>query len=372
MPRIAFILEVFYGDAIGGAERQVQILAEVLREAGWETAYICQRSIDKPDFETVDGMEVYAIPSRKRSLTLLNYSALSQAMDRCKADIFYQRVRIPFTGLAAYAARKLKKPMVFAAASRADVIRNVDLRAANKDRSKLDRLLHPMNRFAEDWGILHADALIMQTNEQANLIQQHYGRQGIVIPNHIKVHPDSDPLEKEKRIIWVSNVKPLKRPELFLKLAKRCNDLDVEFLMVGGCADNTMRQNLEKATQEIENFKYVGPFHPDSADIEIAKSLALVNTSTFEGFPNAFQQAWAHGVPTFSLGIDPDGVIQEYELGASCASLDDLEIALRSFLSDTNRMERTRVKARTFALKTYDIKKLLPRYVDAFNSLMRP
>ncbi|MBU0518773.1 glycosyltransferase family 4 protein [bacterium] len=371
MPRIAFILEDYYGDAIGGAERQVQMLGEALREVRWETSYICQRKADKPRRETVDGMDVIALPDRKRSLTLLNYAALSKAMGLSGADVFYQRVRRPFTGMAARIAKRLRKPLVFAAASRADVVRDVDLRAQNKDRPRLDKLLYPFNRHAEDWGMLHVDTMIMQTLEQALLLQQHYRREGIVIPNHIKVCSFPPLVNDKKTVIWVSNIKPLKRPELFIELARRCRDLDAEFKMVGGCPSGDTRQQINAAVQELKNFDYLGPLEPEQAEERIAGSALLVNTSTFEGFPNAFQQAWAHGVPTLSLGIDPDGVIERHRLGGSFDSLEGLEKALRRILSDDEARKETGSRAREFALKSYDISHLLPQYLELFESLLQ-
>ena len=41
------------------------------------------------------------------------------------------------------------------------------------------------------------------------------------------------------------------------------------------------------------------------------KSKILINTSSFEGFPNTFVQAWANGVPVISLKVDPDNIIKK-------------------------------------------------------------
>jgi hypothetical protein len=95
---------VLYGDAIGGAERQVQMLAEVLR-MGWRTIYIAERAADKPHRETVNGMQVLALPPRKKRMTTLNCGALMSAMRESSADLFYQRIRHPYTGLTGQIAK---------------------------------------------------------------------------------------------------------------------------------------------------------------------------------------------------------------------------------------------------------------------------
>jgi glycosyltransferase involved in cell wall biosynthesis len=371
MPRIAFILEAFYGDAIGGAERQVQMLSEALHQWDWDTCYISQRPLDKPSREIYGRMEVIALPPQKHRSAWLNYSALHHAMQSCKADIFYQRVRHPYTGLGVAIARQLGKPLVFAAASIADVTRKSDLRRKNFSGSLVDSLLHPLNRKMEDWGILHANHIILQSMDQLQLLRSDYKREGTIIPNHIRF----DQITNEKmacppQILWISNIKPFKRPELFIALARRCRNLDARFRMIGSCPNRSILQSLVDAETELPHFKYLGSVAPVESEEKIASSAILVNTSEFEGFPNAFQQAWAHGVPTLSLGIDPDGVIQKYGFGVSVKTLDELETALRQYLLDDNLRRSQGDTARQFARKTYDLELLLPRYLEVFNSLL--
>ncbi|HEX7344819.1 MAG TPA: glycosyltransferase family 4 protein [bacterium] len=372
MPTIAFVMQSFYGDAIGGAERQVQMLAEALRGVGWRTFYIAERAADKPRRETVNGMQVLALPQRKKRTSILNYGPLMSAMRESGADLFYQRIRHPYTGLTGQIAKKLGKPFVWAAASLADTIRDRDLRQS-ESAAFLDRILHPLNRFLEDRGIFRADAIILQTHEQQERLEKNYGRRGTVIPNHIIVNPNLNVAKAQPpAVLWLSNIKPFKRADLFIALAEKCADLEAAFIMAGLCPNPSMRRMIEEAQARLPQFKYLGPLEPAEAESEIAAASLLVNTSLFEGFPNAFQQAWYYGVPTLSLGVDPDGVIEHEGLGKCCADLDELESHLRRLLKDPQSLVEIGRRARDFATANYDLQNLLPKYLEIFNNLLRP
>lgn len=372
MPSIAFIMQMFYGDHIGGAERQVQILGQGLRDSGWKTSYICERESSKPNLEIVEGMRVFALPERKKRAAWKNYSRLKAAINESKADILYQRVRHPYTGLSVLAAGALKKSLVWAAASTADVIRRKDLRQASYAPALRDALFHPINRRFEDYGVLHADAVILQTAEQRRLLIENYRRDGIVIPNHI-VCSDDFPVTKKNppEILWISNIKPFKRPDLFLRLAADCADLAVNFIMVGDCPDREFLAKIKEAEGELRNFRYLGPLEPDQAQRRIASAALLVNTSLFEGFPNAFQQAWLYGVPTLSLGVDPDGVIVRERIGFCNHSYVELLGNLRRLVADPDEIVRMGIRSSEFARKEYRFSRLFPRYISLFEKLLR-
>jgi glycosyltransferase involved in cell wall biosynthesis len=371
MPTIAFIMQTFYGDQIGGAERQVQMLAAALREQGWKTAYLSERPAGKPAQENVQGMEVWALPPRKKRWAYLNSGALTAAARESGADLLYQRVRHPYTGLAMRTAAALKKPFVWAAASTADVVRRQDLRAASGRQAPLDRLMHSWLRRSEDRGILKADAIILQTEEQRRLLLENYGREGVVIPNHIAVAAGPDlPRRVPPEVLWVSNIKSFKRPELFVDLARRCVDLSANFIMVGACLSTPMREEISQAQNELSNFTWVGPLEPSLAEERIAAATVLVNTSSFEGFPNAFQQAWYHGVPTLCLEADPDDVIVRERLGNRSVTMERLEADLRQLLGDDRYRDEIADRARTFARRNYDLANLLPVYISLFEGLI--
>lgn len=372
MPAIAFITRIYYGDFIGGAERQIQLLARALREQGWKTIYICERKADKFRFEIIDGMEILALPFVKRRQVWRNYLVLKAAMKECNADLYYNRVRYPYTGLATHIAHRMSKPIVFAAASKADVVRREDLRDQNIQIGKKDRLMHPLTRYIEDWGILKANAIILQTEQQLELLKKNYHRDGIVIPNHIYL-PESknNRTQSNREILWISNIKPFKRPQLFVELAERCQDVNAKFIMIGSCVLDDILCEIKLKEKQLANFTYSGPIEPEEAEKCIASASLIVNTSEFEGFPNVFQQAWAHGVPTLSLGIDPDGVIEREGLGKCAQSLVELEKYLRKFMQDEKLRQEVGQRAINFSHQTYDLRNLLPKYLSLFESLLQ-
>ena len=163
----------------------------------------------------------------------------------------------------------------------------------------------------------------------------------------------------------------MKRPEHYIELARRCQDISCQFLMAGSCLNGSVLQEIERAQDELPNFSYIGPLDPTESERRIAEATLVVNTSEFEGFPNVLQQAWVNAIPTLTLGIDPDDVIEREGLGGKAANLDELESMLREHLSDEQKRLETGERARLFALKTYNLELLLPHYLRLFDELLQ-
>ncbi|MFO8067855.1 MAG: glycosyltransferase [Bacteroidales bacterium] len=213
-------------------------------------------------------------------------------------------------------AKLTNTKIVFFAASDSDLQISKELIAADHDK-KLFR-----------YGLKRVDSFILQNNLQQALLLKNYNKSGLVIPNiwdkdrwqHLET--DSG---LEDYILWVSNFRYLKRPQWFIDIAKKMPHLN--FVMVGGPVDKELFETCESVVEEIPNLSFLGPQSLEYVNALFAKAKVFVCTSTIEGFPNTFLQAWSQNVPVIST-FDPSDIIKEYGLGVFVKNIEELINAL--------------------------------------------
>jgi len=106
-------------------------------------------------------------------------------------------------------------------------------------------------------------------------------------------------------VIWVAHLRALKRPEMFVELARRLPQY--RFHLVGG--------DPQQGNLYLEQLRCARPRGPESdlarqpgQDETLGlfdRARLLVNTSEIEGLPNTFYQAWVRAIPVVSF-LDPD------------------------------------------------------------------
>ena len=156
-------------------------------------------------------------------------------------------------------------------------------------------------RFALD----NADMVICQSVTQAALLDQRFGRHGVVVRNPVEV---GDVLQGARRhALWLGKTDKVKRPELFVELARACPE--VPCVLVANPIDRRQFESLRQSAPANLTIRESVP--RESLDALIADSFCIVNTSLFEGFPNAFLDAGRQAVPVLSLAVDPDRALAE-------------------------------------------------------------
>jgi glycosyltransferase involved in cell wall biosynthesis len=150
-----------------------------------------------------------------------------------------------------------------------------------------------------------------------------------------------------------------------MELARRCSDLDADFVMAGRVQQADYEPQLQEALKNIPNFSWVG--HVDSTQVgaQFSKAHLMICTSISEGFSNTFIEAWMHGVPVVSLGVDTGAYLRDKGLGVCVSTMDALEQAVRKLIA--NREERQKMGALAYRTASQDF--LLQNNVDRLEKM---
>ena len=119
----------------------------------------------------------------------------------------------------------------------------------------------------------------------------------------------------------------------------------------------------------LPNLRFHGfvPYHKVNEYFE--KASIFVNTSSIEGFPNTFIQAWMHYTPVVSLNVDPDGIIRNEKLGFCSSTFKQLVSDVTTLLEDERLRKTMGENARKYVEREHDIRKIAKKYIKIFEEL---
>lgn len=198
-------------------------------------------------------------------------------------------------------------------------------------------------------GLKRADAIVCQHADQVPLIRSRYHRDARLIRSLCPFPVAASSEAPRSMILWIARVEPWKQPDLFIELARRIPE---HFFVMVGAASQTEPQNLPRLLErgkDLPNLRFLAgvPFAITSTLFE--EAMIFVNTSSAEGFPNTFLQAAACGTPTVSWTVNPEGILERYEMGY-CANgeWERFERCIRLLCTDAALRERIGENARRY------------------------
>ncbi len=297
---------------IGGAERQQAFLARGLAANGHKVTFVTL-DCGQDDGIWHDGIQIFKAYVGDQGLRGVRFvhprwTGLAAAMRRAGADIYHQMAGDLQTGQVAAWCGLRGRRFVFSLASDGDCDPALPfLRTARQ------RLLY---RF----GLRRADAVIAQTERQRKQLYAAFDTESTVIRSCTSdVAFDPEVIQARARdtgpqILWVGRLAPVKRLEILLDLAAARPAW--EFHVIGsGDQNQEYVQRLESRAKMLPNVS----LHRGATDEQLHEAYlrahVLVCTSSAEGVPTTFLEAWARALPVVST-VDPDGVIAAHHLGA--------------------------------------------------------
>jgi len=210
--------------------------------------------------------------------------------------------------------------------------------------------------------------VVVQTTIQEQFLARHYDRKASLIVKNFHPLPEQEAERGEKvRVVWVANFKAVKRPEIFVDLAERFAERsDCEFIMIGRRGAGPAYKALHGRIETTKNLTFMGEIAQESVNSEISRSHLLVNTSSMEGFPNTFVQAWMRGLPVVTMGVNTDKLFDQEDMGFCTENFADLFSRVDQLVTDRAMREKLGAQGKAYAMENHSL-----RNVDALISLLR-
>ena len=345
-----------------GAELQMVLLAKELAKKSFDVSFITfVKTTDEP--ENIHNIKVYnPFDNKYKGITYLNPKnmfRLLKTLKKIDADVYIQRSTTPLTGIISFYAKLTNKKFIYSSSSERDV----------SDFLKI-KSLNDIKKLFFKFGVKNSDYVLCQTKNQKKLLKRSIGKQGKVIKNFYPLldHENGKKNISKLKIIWAGRITRIKRPELFLKLAKKIPEVD--FWMMGGpTSDIDFYNYIKKEAEKINNLTFLGPIPYKKINNYYDKSSIFINTSNSEGFPNTFLEAWGHNIPVISIGFDPDEIICKNNLGFHSKDFNQLVKDTKKLIENQKLRIEMGKNGRKYVEKEHDIDKLIKKYINIFKVL---
>lgn len=342
----------------GGAEVEQVALGRELSSRGYDVCFITY-ALDKST-RFSKGIEIIQTYPREYSDKLSfvqKYASVFSALRKANADIYFHESGavgvLPFFGLF----NNIK--VVYRVPSDTTVL--------------LESLSGPLpfsSSLIQRLEFERANAVFVQNRFQKDVLEQRFGVKSFLVKNGLFLPTACEKKPEPPIVLWVGSISDIKRPELFLQLAKALPN--THFEMVGGRgAPTTLFDKIASAASHVPNLKFNGFVRYDKVSDFYNRASILVNTSIREGLPNTFIQAWANFVPTISMNVDPDNVIKDNSLGFVSGDFQTIVSDVNKLLTDELMRKVFARNSRRYVEVVHDIKKVAENYITIFNGLMR-
>jgi glycosyltransferase involved in cell wall biosynthesis len=305
----------------GGAELQVALLARELVARGHE-AVLLGADTGQPDGISWEGIKVRnggSFETGGIGDTLLAWPRIHRILreERPDAVVVYGWTTLLYA--LAWWRRIIPFRLAFVCALDAEI--DGDFRRKN-----------PLRGFLFERGMRVADHRFSITADQATLFHE----QGIECTvTRLLIQGKAAPVLPEKSVdlLWVARCAAVKRPKLFLELARRFPKASC--CMVCSPHDRPLWNRIREQAAGLPNVKFLEtvPYQEIQRHFDMAR--IFVNTSSHEGVPNTFIHSGLGRAAIASLEIDPDSMFSQFAAGAQArGDFEGLVEKIGALLSD--------------------------------------
>jgi len=340
------------------------LLARALAERGHSVAHI----IFQPTEPTTLTYPVTLVNREQRSASrrrivrgLLEARTIWRALRAADAAVVVLRSASPVVGLVALYCRLRRRILIFSSSNISDFT--------------LERMSSRWTKLAYRLGLRFVTAVVVQSEDQRLLARQklpflprvvHIPSLADAIPRQPGASPPPD------TFLWFGRTVPEKQPLRYVELARSLPEARFTMIPTDVGLYPQLHSEIEAAARAAPNLVILEPLPHEQLSQLIAHSVAVVNTSTLEGMPNAFLEAWLAGVPVLTYEFDPDGVVAGRSLGvAAGASWNRFVAGARELWESRSEREEIARRVRAHVAETHSVEAVGARWGALIEELQR-
>jgi len=358
---------------IGGAEIQSYYYAKAFAEQGWKTYFISSLCEIKTDEFNIKNIHLLLYNRTNNSIKETYY--VLKYLARFKPSyVFYRYIRYQYGFIVFFGRLFFNCKFIFSTMSDELCGKHASTITRRKQinrKKPIYQYLYRIKYWLQDkifyFGVYLSHLHIVQNNFQLEKMKQDFKKNGFIIHNNTLIPEYLN--TRKNLVLFIATMKFMKRPEIFCKLANKHKNSNCRYVIIGSnYSDDKMAINFSNLVK-TSNIDYLGAKPLSEVQQILSKSKLLINTSSYEGFPNTFVQAWARGVPVISLSVDPDNIIKNNHLGISCDNdFNKLVDNTEKLLNDNILWNKLSRNCYNYALKNLNTNIIVKKIINIIQS----
>lgn len=368
--KIFFPLEVFYPSQAGGPANTIYWITKNLQNHGFEPVIVATDKGIQPEIplnkwlKTDGGNAVYV---KTHYLNFPLYQTLISLQNFYKADIVHiSSFFFPTSFMTAFAARILKKKMVWSARG------ELDTAALNHSKARKRPILWAIKKFIGKYPVFHSTC-----NEETAYIKKIFGDDARVaqIPNFIEI-PGKIEREPENYILYIGRIHPKKAIDNLIKAIS----ITEEFLQSGyvlkiaGKGKKEFETDLRRLVEKLglsEKVIFVGQVEGEAKQKLLADAFWTIMPSHTENFGIVVLESLAQSTPVIASKGSPWASLENEKIGYWSENEPEiLSERIKEILKMPDSVYKEyRSRCRVFVEREFDIKGNINKWIDLYKTL---
>lgn len=368
--KIFFPLEVFYPSQAGGPANTTYWITKNLQNRGFETVIVATDKGIQPEvslnkwLKTDGGTAIYI---KTRLLNFPLYQTIISLLNFYKADIVHiSSFFFPTSFVTAFAARLLKKKMVWSARG------ELDTAALNHSRFRKKPILWCIKKFINQYPVFHSTC-----DEETVYIKKIFGDDARIaqIPNFIEI-PDKIESKKENYVLYIGRIHPKKAIDNLIKAVSISEEfMKSEFVLkIAGKGKKEFETDLRTLVAKLglgEKVIFLGQVEGEAKQKLLADAFWTIMPSHTENFGVVVLESLAQTTPVIASKGSPWASLEEEGIGFWTENdpktlAQKLNVILEMPESIYNEY---RSRTRRFVENEFDIRQNIDKWIDLYKSL---